>query len=118
MDFGWDTVQPTTSGGHKDSNGLTHLPARRFLGKLGAGPQGMGCLEVGAQASARQMLGSGQGLFHPSIYPEGWTPTSFSKVMTIPTIREHSPSILSLSPATTETQQGCLYSSEQSAGKS
>lgn len=75
----------------QDSMRLTHLPARGFLGKLGAGPQGMGRLGVGARA--RWRLGSGQGLLHPSIYPEGCTPTSFSKVMTIPTIREPSPSI-------------------------
>lgn len=92
MNFGQNTVQPVTSGGHKESVRLTHIPARGFLGKPGAGPQGMGCLGVGARA--RRRLGSGQGLlFHPSIYLEGWTPTSFSKVTTIPTIREPSLSI-------------------------
>ena len=92
MNFGQDTVQPVTSGGHKESARLTHIPARGFLGKPGAGPQGMGRLGEGTQA--RQRLGSGQGLlFHPSISLEGWTPTSFSEVMTIPTIREPSPSI-------------------------
>lgn len=91
----------------QDSMRLTHLPARGFLGKPGAGPRGMGHLGVGARA--RRRLGFGQGLLHPSIYPEGCTPTSFSKVMTIPTIRE--PSLLF-------HQQGCHYSSEQSARES
>lgn len=31
----------------QDSMRLTHLPARGFLGKLGAGPQGMGRLDYG-----------------------------------------------------------------------
>ena len=50
--------------------------------------------------------------------PEGWTPASLCKVMTIPQIGELYPHVPSLSPATIETQQGCVYSLEQSPPKS